>query len=266
MYARACLFIFTTFTLIASTRSAPPYPTIKQLNTDQYLGRWYNMFANAYTLGGTLEFGTKCVIADYGVVQNRDDAITVYNAGQVKLIGTKFSTNGFATQSPDPSEPGKFLVTQSAPFGTRPAPTEPPVYTASNYNIMELGPVVDGKYEYTLITGGKQDLFVLARDKDRFVEKYQKDVLEKLATWGFTGKAAPAVTSQGDCSYPPPPAIGVAPAEADASIGVAPAEADASIRVEAVQTAITTPSVSSREVPRLLVLLMIGIAHVVHLM
>lgn len=237
MWARATLVALLT--LIASARSAPSYPTIKQLNAGQYLGRWYNLFSNAYTLGGTFEFAFKCVTADYGKVANRDDAITVYNDAQVKLIGTKFSTKGFATQSPDPSEPGKFLVKQSVS-----GPTEPPVYTTFNYNIMELGPVVDGMYEYTLITGGKQDLFVLARDKNRFAEKYQKDVLEKLASWGFTGKAEPAATSQDDCSYRPlPPAIAAASVQADAPpTGAA-----------AVETSGTTPSMGSREVPGQLV-------------
>jgi len=82
---------------------------------------------------------------------------------------------------------------------------EPPVFVTANYIIMELGPVVDGKYEYSLITGGKSELFVLARDKRRFEDKYQKSVLEKLARWGFTGKAVPYATSQKDCTYRPLP-------------------------------------------------------------
>jgi len=186
--------------------ATPSYPTIKELKTEQYLGRWYNLFANEYV--ARLFDGHKCCTGDYGVVSNRSDAISVYNAQQIDLIGTQFHTSGFATQSPNASEPGKFVVKQSVPFGIRPAPKEPPLYDTANYIIMELGPVVDGKYEYTLITGGKMELFVLARDKSRFVEKYQKDVLQKLASWGFTGKAVPYATSQDNCNYRPlPPAL-----------------------------------------------------------
>ena len=150
--------------------------------------------------------GTKCAIADYGVVPGRCDAISLTNSSQNKTAASApayYGTQGFATQSPN--APGDFVVAQSNP-GFRPAPTEPPVYISANYVIMELGPVVDGKYDYSLITDGNtQGVFVLARDKSRFAEKYEQDVLKKLASWGFTGAGEPSVTSQENCTYPPVP-------------------------------------------------------------
>merc|ERR1719291_240137 len=85
----------------SSLADSPLYPTIKELNTKQYLGRWYNLFANENI--ARLFTGNKCVVGDYGVVPNRSDAITVRNSAQINYIGFKFHTDGFATQSPNAS-------------------------------------------------------------------------------------------------------------------------------------------------------------------
>ncbi|KAK3249213.1 hypothetical protein CYMTET_15676 [Cymbomonas tetramitiformis] len=194
--------------LFAAVHARPlgaiPQPNIKELRTEQYLGRWYNLYANS--VEDRIFDGVTCIIADYGVVPGRSDAISLINSSQNKTTFLPYSTRGFATQSPNASEPGDFVVAQSVP-GYRPAPKEPPVYVKANYVIMELGPVVDGAYDYSLISdgGNSKGLFVLARDKNRFVEKYQQEVLKKLATWGFTGALAPYVTAQNNCTYPPPP-------------------------------------------------------------
>merc|ERR1712170_333793 len=44
------------------------------------------------------------------------------------------------------------------------------------YWIVKLGPVVNGQYDYAVVTDGlKASLFVLARDVDTFNEKYDAE-------------------------------------------------------------------------------------------
>ena len=169
------------------------YPTITALSTSSYLGRWYNMYVN------TVRFNGSCTIADYSVVSGHADAIALINQGEYTSFGYG-QTTGFAVQSPEASEPGYFDVEQGNGAS---APTTPQTYSTPNYIIMELGPVVDELYDYSLITSPDGTLFVIARDVERFADDYQSDVLSKLSTWGFTGVVN---TPQDGCSYPATPA------------------------------------------------------------
>jgi hypothetical protein len=77
------------------------------------------------------------------------------------------------------------------------------VPTDGSYWILDLGPVVDGHYDYSIISDSKNILlYVLARDVDRFKSNYEADVLAKLSTLGFTGPKKPTESYQGaDCVY-----------------------------------------------------------------
>jgi len=170
---------------------------VEVLDTPAYLGRWYNAFVN------NVRFTGSCITADYGVVADHSDAISLVNMGKYTSFGngTTSRTDGFAVQSPDASEPGYFDVKQG-PGPDGPAPSQPQTYDMANYLIMELGPKVEGLYDYALITSPEGILFVIARDMDRFAEDYETDVLEKLAKWGFTGVVA---TPQAGCTSSPSP-------------------------------------------------------------
>lgn len=168
------------------------HPTITSLDKPAYLGRWYNVFVN------NVRFKGSCITANYAAVDSNSDAISLINRGKYTSFGngTSSRTDGFAVQSPNASQPGYFNVLQG-PGPDGPPPSKPQPYSTANYIIMELGPIVDGLYDYSLITGGKGELFVIARDMDRFADKYQRVVLEKVARWGFNNVVA---TPQASCS------------------------------------------------------------------
>ena len=71
------------------------------------------------------------------------------------------------------------------------------------YWVIELGPVVNGKYDYAIVSDNLSAfLFVLARNPDNFRSKYQADVLSHLTAMGFTGVSKPIETYQkADCKY-----------------------------------------------------------------
>ena len=73
--------------------------------------------------------------------------------------------------------------------------------------IFKLGPIIEGQYQYSLITDGEaaRQLFVLARDPQEFAELYDKEVMEYLPLHGFTGdlKQPYPITHTEDCVYPP---------------------------------------------------------------
>jgi len=165
---------------------------ITALSTSSYLGRWYNMYVN------NARFNGSCIVADYSAVSGYTDVIALINQGEYTSFGYA-NTTGFAVQSANPSEIGFFDVQQGNGAS---APTTPQTYGAPNYEIMELGPVVDGLYDYSIITSPDGTLFVIARDVERFVDDYQIDVLSKLSTWGFTGVVS---TPQDGCTYPATP-------------------------------------------------------------
>ena len=71
------------------------------------------------------------------------------------------------------------------------------------YWVVELGPIVDGSYDYAIVSDNLQvSLFVLARDVDRFFELYQDDVLDSVQEMGFTRKYnMPVIVNQTYCEY-----------------------------------------------------------------
>ena len=71
--------------------------------------------------------------------------------------------------------------------------------------IFKLGPLVNGQYQYSIVSdGGGLGLFVLCRDPPTFEELYEAEVLEYLSLTGFTETRAPIKEYQGpDCDYPP---------------------------------------------------------------
>ena len=70
------------------------------------------------------------------------------------------------------------------------------------YWVLELGPVVDDYYDYSIVSDNKGlSLYVLARDVDRFYKLYNDDVLNSLEEFGFTKfYNSPLVMNQTDCS------------------------------------------------------------------
>lgn len=167
--------------------------TVKEFKKESYLGRWYQTFASR-TVIDTFEIGAACVTADYGATSS-PNKVTVLNSntdnkdhgGKLKQIA------GSATQS-NPSEPGKLGVNLSG------VPITVPYYIAA------LGPIVDGEYQWAIVTAPlKSNLFVLARNVDNFKSVYESEVLSLLKSQGFTHfYNEPLPTYHGsDCNYAP---------------------------------------------------------------
>ncbi|XP_071479449.1 uncharacterized protein [Diadema antillarum] len=182
------------FSALTDIRTAPGIHTVPELDVEQYLGRWYQMFTD-FVVTSTFERNAVCVTADYGL--NGPGNISVYNANREKTPdGDLNDIQGYATV-PDPSQPGKLEVKFDSVPGV-----------LGQYWVIRLGPVVQGKYDYSVVTDSfKMTLFVLARDPDKFRTEYQDDVLAFLADQGFTRfYNRPVETLQSDdCQYAPKP-------------------------------------------------------------
>jgi lipocalin len=184
-------FILASF---LSGASATDFGPVSELQTAAYLGRWYQTYASS-TVKYTFEAGGDCVTADYGAVQGRDDVITVTNRNLA--LGLPVSISGYGVANPN--QVGEFQV-NLGPFAN---PAKPNPYSSTNYLVFGLGPIVDGKYDYALVSEPKKvSLYVLVRDVSRFRTKYETDVLKQLETLGFTSALnKPLSTKQDGCSY-----------------------------------------------------------------
>lgn len=170
--------------------------TVTSLNVTQFLGRWYEVYQDWIT-ANTFQRDSYCATADYGIDTAVAGRITVANKEhQGSITGPEVNVSGYAYQ-PDPQTyPGRLVVylhgDHSSPF---PAP----------YWVLKLGPVVDGKYDYAVVSDNfRLTLFVLARDVARFESTYASSVLAWLAANGFTEFwNKPQKLTQANCTYFP---------------------------------------------------------------
>jgi len=146
--------------------------TVDELDVQSYLGRWYQVYTDLI-VNQTFERNAKCVTADYGL--NADGSISVFNANTVGTPDGDFSTITGTARVPDATEPGKLTVA----FSSVPVP--------GDYWILKLGPVVNGQYQYSVVSdSNKATLFVLARDASTFMGSEDKEtVLAFLKESGF---------------------------------------------------------------------------------
>ena len=183
--------------LAACAAAVTPVPS---LDASNYLGRWYQMYGDAFTQD-TFELGSQCSTADYGVYAAHN--ISVHNAARLgHPYGELDIIDGYAVQSE--THPGELLV------------HFPGQKINGPYWIFELGPQTSSDdpicaptcYEYALISDEfNVGLFVLARNTTTFVNEYESVILATLQSEGFT-KAwnKPVALYQGpECEYAPVP-------------------------------------------------------------
>jgi len=188
---------FTFLILGGSLSSVLSIATVEELNIPQYMGRWYQMYADKFVLS-TFERNAVCMTADYYVQD--DGNINVFNGqNHGEESGELETISGYATL-PDASKPGQLKVffDSAGPPGGAP------------YWVVKLGPIDSStdQYSYAVVTDNTQtSLFVLARNVDEFNEKYDAEVLEFMKNNGFTGfRNSPIATVQNDqCAYRPVP-------------------------------------------------------------
>merc|ERR1719235_2463301 len=94
-----------------------------------------------------MELGGNCVIADYALYNGRKDEITVANT--CHPLGKEVKVTGYAVANP--KQAGVLEVALGPPgHGADPSKAKP--FAAANYLIASLGPIVDGKYDYSIVT------------------------------------------------------------------------------------------------------------------
>merc|ERR1719450_255734 len=166
---------FSKFKWIFFPGTSPP--TVSKVDLDSYVGRWYQIYANKLVYL-TFERNGVCQTADYNKLDD-GSGITVVNSqntgnpsGEITDIsGTAVITNT--------EEPGQLTLQ----FDTVPFP--------GDYWIVKLGPVLDGEYQYSIVTTpNMSQLFVIARDVESFKANYDDEVLAWLNEKGFTGTSA----------------------------------------------------------------------------
>ncbi|XP_071506695.1 outer membrane lipoprotein Blc-like [Diadema antillarum] len=188
----AQVFCFLTLCLLASGNAIH---TVSRLIPEQYVGRWYQVLTNSYSdLFTGRDAKPDCGTADYTLVN--ETHVTVYNANYRLDEGYTDGIGGYA-YIPDPEIPGRLKVVLDG------VPTE------GDYWVFKLGPTVEAKYQYSLVTGGQEanQLYVLSRDPAQYYQLYDFEVREYLALHGFTGqlKAPYEVPHPAECVYPPSP-------------------------------------------------------------
>lgn len=175
--------LFATLGLYAAAQTVPT------VNTESYLGRWYQAYSDL-AVEATFENSSYCVTADYGLYPNK--TISVENRERVGgITGPVRRILGWA--GTDATNEGQLTVhLQTTEF---PAP----------YWIYELGPATynGSQYEYSIVSDPfRLTLFVLARNLTTFTAQWQAAVLQRLAALGFTKfLTKPIATVQEGCAY-----------------------------------------------------------------
>lgn len=159
--------------------------TVKELDLQKYQGRWYQIYGNAFDQ--TFEKFGKCITAEYTIIPNQN--ITILNS-QLNLLNNLEQISGYIyykNKENSKLNPGKLTVhLEGVPYD-------------SPYWIIELGPIIDGYYDWVFVSDPvKLSLFILARDVDRFNEDYDTYILELIKIYGFYNIIK---TSQENCMY-----------------------------------------------------------------
>lgn len=163
---------------LSNVLSAPN--TVTELNVNQYLGRWYQVYGlptNQLFQG----YGT-CITADYGISQ--DGNVTVLNS-QLNKKNELEQISGYAYYT-NPNDQGKLTVHLNG------VPVDSP------YWVVKLGEVVNEQYQYSIITTPSSfALWVLTRDIDTFFQLYNEETVEFLNQYQYNY----VPIKQSNCEY-----------------------------------------------------------------
>ena len=173
-------YIFSLLVVCA----ARDYMAVEELNVEKYVGKWYQVYEDNFDK--TFQGAGKCSTADYGIINSNN--ISVYNR-QLTMTNEVNDISGFAYYKDGNS--GGYLTVQLDDLVEAP------------YWVLELGPIVDGYYDYSIVSDNlKLSLFVLTRNVDRFYKKYDTDVNISLENMGFIRNInKPDTMEQTDCNY-----------------------------------------------------------------
>lgn len=158
------------------------YKAVDELNLESYVGKWYQVYQDSFNK--LFQGNGKCSTAEYAILN--DNTVSVFNQ-QINMKNEYDNIDGYAYYKDD--DCCGYLTVKLD--GTPEAP----------YWVLELGPIVDDLYDYSIISDNKAlSLFVLTRDVDRFYKLYDTQVLESLNDFGFTRSInTPKTMNQTDC-------------------------------------------------------------------
>lgn len=154
------LLLTLAFLFIACSSKNPALNTVKSVDLDKYLGKWYEIARYEHSF----EKDCKNVTATYSLKEDGDlkvvNSCTNINTNKTKeAIGTAYSTN--ETNS-------KLKVSFFWPF-------------YGDYWILDL----DEKYSYALIGEASRKYFwILSRDKE-LNEDIKNDIISRLSNYGY---------------------------------------------------------------------------------
>lgn len=154
------------------------------INLEYYYGTWFEIYSNIL-VKNTFESFSKCIKAIYTSLEN--DNIQVYNQ-QFNYNNNKIQYICGKASIPNKNENNHLEVTF-------------PYYGSSPYWIYDVGPIINNQYQYAIVSNPSQtNLFVLARNINEFMEKYNDQVKIKLKELGFTKYYnKPILTDQTNC-------------------------------------------------------------------
>lgn len=171
--SRTCvaLLLVAIAAAASSKRDVTDVPTVPSLNVTQYLGTWYQMYTDPFN--SVFEPNPFCATAQYGLYPN--GTVSVRNIDRSgSYDGPRTEVEGYAYQDDAAAFPGRLSVV--FPFNPLPAP----------YWIIKLGPVIEGQYQYAVVSDDfKISLFVLARNTERFQKDYNAEVFSFLEDMGY---------------------------------------------------------------------------------
>ena len=161
---------------------AKEYKAVDELDLPSYMGKWFQVYQN--NLDKLFQGIGKCSTAKYEIVG--DNKVSVFNK-QIDKENKVDEIAGYAYYKE--GECCGYLTVKLEDLPEAP------------YWVLELGPIVDGIYDYSIVSDDKAlSLFVLARDVDNFYKYYNEEVLKSLESFGFTKKYnTPVVMNQTDC-------------------------------------------------------------------
>ena len=161
-------YSFLLFLSVVGCVISKEYKAVDYVNVDQYLGRWHQVYSDKFN--NLFQKNGRCSTADYGLLENKN--ISVLNK-QFDQDGKIDSISGVAFYKE--GDCCGYLTVELKDLS--PAP----------YWIIELGPVVNDYYEYSIVSDDKAlTLFVLCRNVTDFFNKYNDIVLRSLKEFGFT--------------------------------------------------------------------------------
>ena len=149
--------MYIKFILLASficTSFCKDYKAVEDLDLTKYIGKWYQVYQDNFNK--LFQGEGRCSTAEYEIVD--DNKVSVFNK-QINTNNEYDAITGYAYYKDDDCCGYLTVVLK----GTPEAP----------YWVLELGPEVDGYYDYSIVSDDKAlSLFVLTRDVDRFYKLY----------------------------------------------------------------------------------------------